>query len=437
MNKAVWKEKTLIADEVAREYEYEKQVRRASREGDLLCIDTNCKNNIMKYCHGEKRGAYFAHRSSDYLCSYGEFDKENTYEMREISHKLKAAFEAQAANVEIEKKVFDRHYAHLIVKHNKNCTAIELVDSKFSVKQSSYLIEKYKPLMNVAWIVIDDVEKQVFEHETNFVKRFLLNEGNEKNLVIVDYDCNRVSQYRCDFNDYTLADGSRCFPRKELFVLQGFIEQLTITDKGITLANFKVDYNDWIKNRTIIFKKKKEKIRQDEVRKIEKENKLRDKHRKYQEKRQQIMQEKTIEEKGKHTEKDKRKKEEEDRPNPEDRIKIRELLKQQKTQVIDSQGNRWFKCRYCGRDGKEGAFISYGGNGEKNLGCCRNNACKTIHEEKQSIKPKNKELKKEVPQKYWHNLCDICGEKLVIRRGRHGEFLGCSNYPKCRYTRNI
>lgn len=32
--------------------------------------------------------------------------------------------------------------------------------------------------------------------------------------------------------------------------------------------------------------------------------------------------------------------------------------------------------------------------------------------------------------------CPECGEDLVIREGRRGKFIGCSGYPKCRYTRD-
>ena len=34
-------------------------------------------------------------------------------------------------------------------------------------------------------------------------------------------------------------------------------------------------------------------------------------------------------------------------------------------------------------------------------------------------------------------VCPRCGGELVRRKGRYGEFLGCSNYPRCRYTKNI
>ena len=34
-------------------------------------------------------------------------------------------------------------------------------------------------------------------------------------------------------------------------------------------------------------------------------------------------------------------------------------------------------------------------------------------------------------------LCPVCGAKLVIRHGRYGKFLACSNYPKCKFTRPL
>ena len=34
-------------------------------------------------------------------------------------------------------------------------------------------------------------------------------------------------------------------------------------------------------------------------------------------------------------------------------------------------------------------------------------------------------------------ICPKCGSRLVIRNGSRGKFIRCSNFPKCRYTRNI
>ena len=35
------------------------------------------------------------------------------------------------------------------------------------------------------------------------------------------------------------------------------------------------------------------------------------------------------------------------------------------------------------------------------------------------------------------HMCHVCGQPMVIRQGRSGEFLGCSTFPKCRGTRSM
>ena len=34
------------------------------------------------------------------------------------------------------------------------------------------------------------------------------------------------------------------------------------------------------------------------------------------------------------------------------------------------------------------------------------------------------------------NKCPKCGSKLVYRKSKYGVFIGCSNYPKCKYKKN-
>ena len=41
---------------------------------------------------------------------------------------------------------------------------------------------------------------------------------------------------------------------------------------------------------------------------------------------------------------------------------------------------------------------------------------------------------KETEEKIQNNICPKCGGKLVERNGKYGKFIGCSNYPNCKYT---
>ncbi|HLC43686.1 MAG TPA: type I DNA topoisomerase [Patescibacteria group bacterium] len=52
---------------------------------------------------------------------------------------------------------------------------------------------------------------------------------------------------------------------------------------------------------------------------------------------------------------------------------------------------------------------------------------------------KNKELEKSeiMPVEKTGEKCPECGSELVIRYGRYGKFIACSNYPKCKYSRPL
>ena len=36
-----------------------------------------------------------------------------------------------------------------------------------------------------------------------------------------------------------------------------------------------------------------------------------------------------------------------------------------------------------------------------------------------------------------NNICPRCGKQLVLRKGKNGDFYGCSGYPQCKFTKNI
>lgn len=47
-------------------------------------------------------------------------------------------------------------------------------------------------------------------------------------------------------------------------------------------------------------------------------------------------------------------------------------------------------------------------------------------------------IKKSLKENHFNDrICPKCGGKLVERKGKYGEFLGCSNYPRCKYTLNL
>ena len=51
---------------------------------------------------------------------------------------------------------------------------------------------------------------------------------------------------------------------------------------------------------------------------------------------------------------------------------------------------------------------------------------KHISDIKQNVSDRNNKVQM--------NVCPRCGGRLVTRKGKYGEFKGCSNFPKCRFT---
>ena len=51
-----------------------------------------------------------------------------------------------------------------------------------------------------------------------------------------------------------------------------------------------------------------------------------------------------------------------------------------------------------------------------------------------------KNIQQNIAKREWqvaNYICPRCGNKLVVRQGQNGRFLGCSNYPYCKFTAQI
>lgn len=55
-----------------------------------------------------------------------------------------------------------------------------------------------------------------------------------------------------------------------------------------------------------------------------------------------------------------------------------------------------------------------------------------------TLQQKDKEIdKKKITEEKSDEVCEKCNAPMVIKIGRYGKFLACSNFPKCRNTKNI
>lgn len=105
----------------------------------------------------------------------------------------------------------------------------------------------------------------------------------------------------------------------------------------------------------------------------------------------------------------------------------------QEEQIFDKQGKQWVQCRICKKKAPVDLFSYYGGQGTRNLGICKE--CINKPEAKIDvpiIEISDRTKKNNVDKK----ICPNCGGKLVEKEGLYGPFMGCLNYPKCKYTRS-
>ncbi|MEK7097598.1 MAG: DNA topoisomerase, partial [Patescibacteria group bacterium] len=93
------------------------------------------------------------------------------------------------------------------------------------------------------------------------------------------------------------------------------------------------------------------------------------------------------------------------------------------------------KCDKCGSP-----MVVKTGRYGKFLGCSNFPECKNIKslgaDGHSSDKKADAELK-ELEEKYKGEVCDKCGSPMVVKNGRFGPFLSCSAYPKCKNIKNI
>ena len=105
---------------------------------------------------------------------------------------------------------------------------------------------------------------------------------------------------------------------------------------------------------------------------------------------------------------------------------------QQETPIFDDENNRWIRCEFCQQWKMEREFVSYGGVGRVNLGTCKDCSNNNLEVKKRIVQ------KVSIKKEYDPKKCPQCGcGTLQEKNGPYGRFLGCTNYPKCRYTRRL
>lgn len=271
MEKALLNGKEIFAFEVSKDYEYEKSIRKVSGK-KLLCPDENCTNRILKYCHGDKKQAYFAHIcNSD--CSYERYEKETTEITRDTKRNLYQHLFDKGYNIQMDVKLVEGHYTHLVINDNGTQYPIEILSKFSSARQIEHIKNLYgKSKLNVNWVVTDidaHTPMYIVEDEINFAKRFSLNETDFNGLLTINVNDGSVTQYKMDTNEYTF-DG--CFidiPEfPSIFSISRSLESLIFENGRLTLSEFDKEYKEFSNKKQEAYVKWTDRLQKDKENRI-------------------------------------------------------------------------------------------------------------------------------------------------------------------------
>lgn len=244
MEKAIWQGKTIYASDAKDKYEFEKKIRLASANGELQCPDGNCDSPTLKYCHGNKKRPYFAHKhTSD--CDYDTYDKNNTQSINDIkslvyNHLINKGFKA-----DIDVKIFEHQYAHIVIYENDNPYVIEIVQNSVTARKISRIVSRYENhKIPIKFLIIGNETILQNESDYNFIRRFSLNDSDNNELLVINEEGTELYQSRLDKYRYVYYE-NKLYGYDEIYFEKANFEELTFENAKLTISGFSSRYNDW------------------------------------------------------------------------------------------------------------------------------------------------------------------------------------------------
>ena len=240
METALWNGRLYTISEIADDYELENRIRAAKKE--LYCPDPNCASPILRYCHGDQRN-YFAHLHCD--CNYKRYEKDLTPLIRKVKPIVYDVLNDKGFNIKIDARITATEYAHLLVElSDKKIIAIEFATPQITLRRVEKITEKYnRSNIELRWIVVSNFQTPLFENDTCFIKRYLLNQSINHDVVILDEDGSNVVQYKED------RAGARLNSTTDIYREYSDVSSLTLEETAVTVGGFKERYNKWWKER--------------------------------------------------------------------------------------------------------------------------------------------------------------------------------------------
>lgn len=263
MQKALWNGKIVYAYKIAEDYELEKAARIASPKKEFLCTDEECKCRVLKYCNGDEKKPYFAHRENS-NCDYARFEK-NYGIMERLTVRLAEILEKNGYKVQIHERLFKGHITYLVVwQGNANPVAVDFITHRIGVNDIEGWASAYRHSgMQYSFIVADKNLDINEEKNTFFAKRYSLNETKNRFLICISWDGKTVTQIAMDRKNYSYKERLCNFSPELSYSYYKEVEKaenIIIEDDQLSIKGFFERYQSWKETRNSFYENWKSKV---------------------------------------------------------------------------------------------------------------------------------------------------------------------------------
>lgn len=251
MEQCIWDGKLIDINDYLHPFEKEKEIRTASDNGELLCVDPNCSCKTLVYCHGQKRMPYVRHKDN-VDCDYEKFENKDNSKIRKIRERLYEHFKSMGYNVkQVVKIPGGRHYAHLLFELNGRKIMLQVADRYLSKRQCEAIVSDCKNCEYILnWIVIGDVNHTQDDINNYHISRHVFSTSSDHTLLIVDENAAKVTQTAGKAHSYNNHNSG--------FRLEGRLNQLVLKDDKFCINGFELKHQQWIE----LEKKRREELAQ-------------------------------------------------------------------------------------------------------------------------------------------------------------------------------
>ena len=243
MVSCIWNGERIDAFDICKKENVETAIRKAGAQGQLSCIDPNCKSHIG-YKHGPKKSPHFFHCHITSICEYDRFEKGDREGIKNLRNSLFELFKKRGYKIEREHRMpIGGKFCHLLIQLDEKFFVLQIADKSTSVNDRETLLKSCSDNgYELRWVVIGNPEECQQEEHNYHIHRNLFNNSKNNDLVIIDENSLTVSQTKW-------VDDARIRENEGYYRMTASFDQLTFEDGEVVIVGFYENFSQWFNSK--------------------------------------------------------------------------------------------------------------------------------------------------------------------------------------------